>query len=54
VRISGVCGLVLGNLNAFDLRLFGLGQLTLSRGGQLGDDPREGPILGSQTIVLSL
>lgn len=47
---------MLGNLNAFGLScdLFGFGQLTLSRGGQLRDDPGEGPILGSQTVVLSL
>lgn len=38
----------------FDAYLFALGQLTLCRCGQLRDNSREGSILGTQTIVLSL
>lgn len=38
----------------FDAYLFAFGQLTLCRCGQLRDNSREGSILGTQTIVLSL
>lgn len=41
VRILGCMWAGAGLSKCFsDLRLFALGQLTLSRGGQLGDDPR--------------